>query len=95
MKLRRVETSNIAPTAPFNFDATFHKPDHFTSGDNEWQQGVRWQTWYWQGKYLGLKFINKGTTNKPKIQVEIFSNSNLNKSYTDSLIEEIEYRFNL
>jgi hypothetical protein len=41
MKLRNIETIELEPTAPFNFDATFHKPDHFTSGDNYWESGVR------------------------------------------------------
>ena len=33
----------LAPTPPFHFDSTLHKPDHFPSADNEWQPGVRWQ----------------------------------------------------
>jgi len=95
MKLKKVETVEIVPTAPFNFDATFHKPDHFTSGDNEWKPGVRWQTWDWKGKELGLKFINKGGGTKPKIQVDIFFTKKLNKEFLESLSREIGYRFNL
>jgi len=45
MEIKQV---TIIPTVPFNFDATFYKPDHFTSGDNIWQPGVRWQTWRWK-----------------------------------------------
>ena len=56
MKLKKVATLEIIPTSPFNFDATFHKPDHFTSGDNYWEKGVRWQTLLWKNKTLGLKF---------------------------------------
>ncbi len=95
MKLKKVHSIELLPTAPFNFDATFHKPDHFTSGDNEWEKGIRWQTWYWEGKYLGLKFVNKGTISKPKIQVDIFFTNKLDKEYLKSLSDEIEYRFNL
>ncbi|OGD90941.1 hypothetical protein A3D81_00410 [Candidatus Curtissbacteria bacterium RIFCSPHIGHO2_02_FULL_40_17] len=40
MILRRLESVSISPVAPFNFDATFHKPDHFTSVDNKWQPGA-------------------------------------------------------
>lgn len=39
------KTVEIKPTSPFAFDPTFHKPDHFTSGDNYWESGTRWQTW--------------------------------------------------
>lgn len=95
MKLKKVHSIELLPTAPFNFDATFHKPDHFTSGDNEWKKGVRWQTWYWEGKQLGLKFINNGTVAKPKVQVDIFFTKKLDKAFIKSLSDEIEYRFNL
>ncbi len=50
MKLKKVASTEIVPAAPFDFDSTFHKPDHFTSGDNYWEPGTRWQTWNWQGK---------------------------------------------
>lgn len=95
MKLRKVKSVVLKPTAPFDFDSTFHKPDHFTSGDNEWKPGIRWQTWYWQGKQLGLKFSNKGTLSKPKIGVGVYHSGKLTGSYIESLVEEIEYRFNL
>jgi len=85
----------LTPTAPFNFDATFHKPDHFTSGDNEWEPGIRWQTWQWRGKRLGLRFVNVGTVSKPKVKVGVYSSRLLNKDFVDSLKEEIVYRFNL
>ncbi len=102
MKLRKIQSVKLTPTVPFNFDATFHKPDHFTSGDNKWRPGIRWQTWLWpsgasakEAKRLGLKFINKGTTNKPQIQVDIFYQAKLDKDFISSLLEEIKYRFNL
>ena len=95
MKLYKVASINIIPTSPFDFDSTFHKPDHFTTGDNSWRPGVRWQTWVWQGKCLGLKFINKGSLEIPQIKVEIFFNKNLDKPFLDSLLEEIKYRYNL
>ena len=93
--LKKVKTLELAPTAPFNFDATFHKPDHFTSGDNFWEPGIRWQTWNWEGKLLGLKFINQGKVTVPKISVEIYFSSELETAFIDSLVKEIEYRYNL
>ena len=95
MTLKKVKTIDIIPTSPFNFDATFHKPDHFTSGDNYWRKGIRWQTWLWRNKTLGLKFIDSGTVNKPIITVEIYSPDKLSASFIKSLIDEIKYRYNL
>ena len=95
MILPQKNKRSIVPTAPFEFDPTFHKPDHFTSGDNFWQSDIRWQTWRWQGIPLGLKFINTGTKNKPSIELAIFSKNKLNKDFVDSLVVEIRYRYNL
>ncbi|KKR73799.1 MAG: 3-methyladenine DNA glycosylase/8-oxoguanine DNA glycosylase [Candidatus Woesebacteria bacterium GW2011_GWA2_40_7] len=60
MKLKLSEVVEIIPVSPFDFDSTFHKPDHFTSGDNLWQKGIKWQTWNWpsDAKALG-PIINK------------------------------------
>jgi len=95
MKLKKTAQIILRPTAPFNFDATFHKPDHFTSGDNLWAAGTRWQTWQWQGKQLGLKFVNKGKVNEPRIAVGVYATGKLNQDFICSLEEEIRYRFNL
>ncbi|MFC1625777.1 DNA-3-methyladenine glycosylase family protein [Patescibacteria group bacterium] len=95
MRLRKIETVKIKPIAPFNFDATFHKPDHFTSGDNYWEVGIRWQTWLWREKTLGLKFINSGSIKKPEINIEVYYIKKLPQEFLDSLIEEIKYRYNL
>lgn len=90
-KLDLVKTIDIPVTKPFNFDATFHKPDHFPSNDNYWEPGIRWQTWLWQGIPLGLKFLE----GKNKAKVEIYAKKNLNGSFVDSLADEIIYKFNL
>lgn len=37
--MRLVSKTGVSPVAPFNFDATFHKPAHFPSGDNFWELG--------------------------------------------------------
>ncbi len=95
MGLKKVETIVIVPSPPFDFNSTFHKPDHFTSGDNLWESEVKWQTWYWKNHSLGLKFINKGTKNIPCINVEVFSSSKLTEEFLKSLTTEIIYRYNL
>ncbi|NMB57459.1 hypothetical protein GYA19_06025 [Candidatus Beckwithbacteria bacterium] len=96
MKIKQQTQIELIPTVPFNFDASFHKPDHFTSGDNEWQRGVRWQTCWWQEEKFGLKFENKGTVDEPKILVSVYAASKPAKKLLDSLInKEIKYRYNL
>lgn len=95
VKLKLKKSIKIKPTAPFAFDPTFHKPDHFTSGDNFWKPGIRWQTWDWKEKPLGLKFINRGTVSNPLIELKIYSKDNLSGDFIQSLIEEIKYRYNL
>jgi len=95
MKLNLRKAIEIKPTAPFMFDPTFYKPDHFASGDCFWEPGIRWQTWNWQGVCLGLKFIDKTINNKPLIVVEIYAKNNLTDGFIVSLAEEINYRYNL
>lgn len=93
--LKCIETIEIAPTAPFDFDTTFHKPDHFPSTDNYWEPGVKWQTYFWENNHIGLKFVNSGTKYKPRIDTKIYSEVTLSKSFVESLRNEIIYRYNL
>jgi 3-methyladenine DNA glycosylase/8-oxoguanine DNA glycosylase len=86
---------NIEPTAPFNFDATFHKPDHFPSADNEWQPGYRWQSMLWQDQPLGLVFEDRGSIHSPLIQLSIYSQNELDTSFLEGVVEEVNYRYNL
>ena len=93
-KLKLRKTCVIKPLKPFAFDPTFHKPDHFTSGDNYWEPDIRWQTWNWQGNCLGIKFSNKGTVARPLVEIKIYARTALPANFVDSLIEEITYRYN-
>jgi 3-methyladenine DNA glycosylase/8-oxoguanine DNA glycosylase len=92
--LENTQTIELCPRAPFNFDATLHKPDHFPSADNKWQPGVRWQTMRWQGKPLGLKFQNRGTTDQPRIALSIWSAESLSQDFVAGLVDEINFRGN-
>jgi len=85
----------LQPAAPFHFDATLHKPDHFPSADNEWEPGVRWQTMLWKERPLGLKFENQGTIDQPRISLSIWSTDEPGQSFINGLIDEINYRYNL
>jgi 3-methyladenine DNA glycosylase/8-oxoguanine DNA glycosylase len=93
LKVKRVV--ELVPKAPFNFDATLHKPDHFPSADNDWEPGVRWQTMLWQKTPLGLKFENQGTVDQPRISLSICSNKALDEEFLASLVTEIHYRYEL
>lgn len=94
IKLKLQKTIRVKPIKPFAFDPTFHKPDHFTSGDNYWESGVRWQTWNWKNKALGIKFSNKGTIDNPLVEIKIYAKNKLSDDFVNSLIEEIKYRYN-
>jgi len=87
--------TELVPKAPFNFDATMHKPDHFPSADNDWEPGVRWQTMLWQCTPLGLKLENQGTIDRPGISLSIWSRDELSQDFLDSLTDEITYRCHL
>ncbi len=92
--LNKEITAELEPKTPYNFDANFHKPSHFPSSDNAWEEGRYWITMSWKGEKLGLKFENKGTVNKPKIQVSIYSQKELSSKFVQSLIPEVRWRFN-
>jgi len=87
-------TIELLPKAPFNFDATLHKPDHFPAADNTWEPGVRWQTMLWQGEPLGLKFEDRGEVDRPRVALTIWSQEKLEQSFADGLLDEIAYRYN-
>ncbi|MBI5356479.1 hypothetical protein HZB78_02600 [Candidatus Collierbacteria bacterium] len=95
MKLSIHQQILLHPTASFAFDPTFHKPDHFATEDNEWQPGIRWQTWLCEGKPLGLKFVNESNANNPSITLHIYSNAKLSQKTLDFLTYEVRYRYNL
>ena len=89
MKLIYKVTRDLRPMMPFSFDVTFHKPAHFQTGDNIWEPGTRWQTFWWQDKNLGVIFKNVDD----KVSMEIFSNEKLEPDFINSFTNEIRYRY--
>jgi len=85
----------LAPSSPFHFDATMHKPDHFPSPDNAWEPGVRWQAMRWRGEPLGLRFEDRGTAGRPGIRLSVWSRRPLSEDFLAGLVDEISYRCNL
>jgi len=87
------EVIELKPTPPFTFDPSMHKPGHFPSQDTAWVEGCRWQTMFWNKHRLGLKFVNAGAIRKPRIRLEVYSKDPLSSEYLDSLVSEINYRY--
>lgn len=94
-ELSYARTLRLQPRAPFHFDATLHKPDHFPASDNRWEPGVRWQTALWRGESLGLRFTNAGTVDRPALDVAVWSRRPLDDATTTGLAQELRYRLNL
>jgi len=92
--MKHITTLNLIPTAPFDFDSTFHKPDHFTTGDNAWEPGTRWQTFPWQQVPLGLVIKNAGTVDQPAVQIDIHHDAPLDEAFLSSFTAEFRYRYN-
>ncbi len=95
MNLKLIKTFNIKPTKPFDFDSTFHKPDHFPSNDNFWKPGFRWQTYFWENRQIGIKFIDSGSKQQPLVKIEIYDAVVPSVNFVESLKKEIIYRYNL
>lgn len=95
VELTHIRDLELFPAAPFNFDATVHKPDHFPSGDNEWHPGARWQTMLWKGESIGLRLENRGEVDSPRVELSIWSERELPSSLVDELAAEIVFRYNL
>jgi 3-methyladenine DNA glycosylase/8-oxoguanine DNA glycosylase len=94
IELDETESFFFEPRAPYNFDANFHKPSHFPSSDNAWESGTYWITMVWRGKFLGLRFENKGNADYPRIKLTVYSRRSLPDTYLESLRKEIGCRFN-
>jgi 3-methyladenine DNA glycosylase/8-oxoguanine DNA glycosylase len=85
----------VKPKAPFNFEATIHKPSHFPAPVEDYIEGVYWQTMQFGGRVLGLKMENKGTVDNPMIRLTFFSEAPLTKKEIDTIVKEIRWRFDL
>ena len=95
VRLSLKHVAELQPSAPFHFDATVHKPDHFPSADNAWQPGVRWQTMRFEEALLGLKLENTGSVERPSIRLSVWTADERDPGFYERLGAEIEYRFNL
>lgn len=88
-------STEVKPKAPFNFDATVHKPSHFPAPIEYYQEGIYWQTMRFGGKVHGLKMENKGTVDDPLIRLSFCSEFPSTEKERNDLIEEVKWRFAL
>jgi 3-methyladenine DNA glycosylase/8-oxoguanine DNA glycosylase len=85
----------IAPTSPFHFDGTFHKPSHYPDKLTDWEPGKYWQSIRIGKRLFGIKIENKSKTQKPKIKVSVFYDRNISERDLEKIKKEIIWRFDL
>lgn len=79
--------------APFNFDASVHKPSHFPAPIEDYREGVYWRTMRICNKILGLKMRNRGSVDAPLVGLTFYSEKPLPKRERDELVNEVRWRF--
>lgn len=83
----------IKPKVPYNFDATVFKPSHYPDPLKIYETGKYWFGLELNGQVYGLKMTNRGSVEKPKIEITIFANHILNNKERKEIIDELDYRF--
>ncbi len=89
------ETFTIEPLAPFNFDLT---AQIFSNGDSQirsYANGVFHQVLKVDDTLVLVKITSSGIIEKPKIKVELKSNSQINPQDKQKTKEAIDFIFNL
>ncbi len=83
----------LRAVAPFHFEGTVHKPSHFPSQDNAYEDRRYWQTVNFRGRKLGLRFA---TTGQPygDIEVRVYGRPDGSVDM-DTLEHELRWRFDL
>ncbi len=94
-KLEYETSLELIPREEYNFNANFHKPSHFPSSDNVWENGKYWITMVWQKEKLGILFEDISRENKNKMRARIYSKNPLSKKYLEKIVPELRWRFNL
>jgi len=79
--------------APFNFDATVHKPSHFPAPVEDYRKGVYCRTMRISDKVLGLKMMNRGSVDTPLVSLTFYSQKPLLKREQNELVNEVRWRY--
>jgi len=93
LKLDKKVSLEIKPKAPFNFDATVFKPSYYPDPLKDYKTGKFWFAMKLDNKIYGIKMENKGTANRPRVLVSVFSESKLSKNELKNVIDELNFRF--
>ena len=93
MKLTKIYSKTFYPKSPYNFDYSVHNPSHFPAPIVHWEFGKLWFSFRFNGKLLGIKFVNQGTISKPKILIALYYKKSLDEEYLNNLFNELNYRF--
>ncbi len=89
MKLKAVYIELVHPKAPYNFKYSTRNPSHFPTPTGDEEENKIWFTMRWQEEPIGVKLVNKGSVDKPAVEVSIYSKNKLNYA---ELIDELIYR---
>lgn len=83
----------LNPIPPYNFDPTVFKPSYYPDPLDIYEIGKYWFVLRLNDKVYGVKLVNKGRIKQPKVQVVIFSKTQLSKTETKDIVDEVSYRF--
>lgn len=87
-------TSLLHPKPPFHFAGTFHKPSHFPSRDNSYENERYWQTMNLSGRPFGLHFSPLGGPN-PSVELQVYGEGALSVEDLKRIETEVIWRFDL
>jgi len=93
IELKHKTSIKLKPKAPYNFDATVFKPAHYPDPLKIYETGKYWFAMRFENKIYGIKMESFGTSDKPKINITIFSKSNITKDESKKVIDELDFRF--
>jgi len=90
MKLKQIFKTTVYPKAPYNFKYSTQNPSHFPTPTGENTDNAMWFTMRWNKQPVGVRFHNRGSVNKPAVEVTIYAKKSIDGK---AIIEELAYRF--
>lgn len=85
----------LRPTAPFNFDATVHKPSHFPAASERYEPGRYWQSMLLDGRPVGLCLEDAGEVDRPLLEAAVYASEAIPPHLEPWLAAELRWRFDL
>jgi len=90
MKLNQIFQTTIKPTPPYNFKYSAQNPSHYPTPTGKNTNDAMWFTLRWRDQPIGIRLKNTGSTQKPAVEITIYSDKKFN---CDALVKELAYRF--